>query len=96
MGRPNRGLTDAFVPEDLEQIDWTMEHHPKNHPVRVIVRHQQLYDLTTGALIGTLEPGYRFYWAHQHIHVAPYEWDGKDAYKEMTMGRQTAKPLSPP
>lgn len=96
MGREARGLTDAFEPELLEQLDWTREVQPPNHPVALIVKTQRLYNKVTGELVATLEPGYRFYWAHQHVHIAPFDWDGKDAFNQMAVRTQVAKPLSPP
>lgn len=72
-------VTQAFTAEEMRRVDWSEETQAKNHPVRVIVEPDVIRDQRTGEVIAAIRPGYRWYWAHSHIHVAPQGWNGLEA-----------------
>lgn len=88
-------MARGFTPEQLAQIDWQTVYQPENHPLKLVVDAQTIRDLATNSPIAHAAPGYRFYWAHDHIHVAPVDWDHRAAEKELSAPptTQVAKPL---
>ena len=96
MGRPGRA-NDAFTIDDLEAQDWVHEVQPQNHPVKIRVTRDTIFNLETGEVICQINPNYRFYWAHSHPHICPASWkDEERALLESSMGKprnQVAKPL---
>lgn len=52
-----------------EQVNWDVPF--RNHEIKIKADDEHIYDYETGAVIATISPGYRFYWAHGHIHVIP-------------------------
>jgi hypothetical protein len=88
-------MARGFTPEQLAQIDWNTVYQPENHPLKLVVHAQEIRDLTTNAVIAFAAPEYRFYWAHDHIHVAPLNWDHRATEKELSAPptTQDAKPL---
>lgn len=63
---------------DLKNVNWGKEYWSLAHPVRAISKDgQYLIDYDTGEIIGVLAEGYRFYLAHDHIHVCKKDWDFK-------------------
>jgi hypothetical protein len=88
-------MARGFTPEQLKQIDWTTIYQPENHPLKLVVEVQTIRDLATNQVIAEAAPGYRFYWAHDHIHVAPIDWDHRATEKELSAEptTQVAKPL---
>ena len=56
----------------LETYDWTHSTEPPNHPVPVILRTDTIFTNENGnpeEVVATAAEGFRFYWAHGHIHV---------------------------
>lgn len=96
MAREARGLNDAFTTEALVRIDWTNERQPHNHPVRLVVEPTVIRNEATGEVIATTQPGWRWYWAHSHIHLAPDSWGGSEAPDEMIPQNQAAKAIGDP
>ena len=89
-------MARGFTPKQLAEIDWTKVYQPENHPLKLVVQAGAIRDLTTNQVVAEAAPGYRFYWVHDHIHVAPVDWDHRAAEKEDTapIATQAAKPLS--
>ena len=70
------GVT-ATTREQMGNIDWTQEVHGKDHPIAMACDSEHIYDARTGEIIADIRPGYRFWYNHSHMHVAPDNWDGK-------------------
>lgn len=89
-------MARGFTPEQLGRIDWKTVYQPENHPLKLVVKPEAIYNLKTGELICTAAHGYRFYWAHDHIHVAPVNWDHRAAETELSEEPKTqvATPLA--
>ena len=68
---------------NLHEIDWNNEmFHGPAHVIRYGVSNDRLrvFDVATGATIVELKPEqpYRWYWSHQHLHIAPTWWMARD------------------
>ena len=89
-------MARGFTPEQLASIDWKTVYQPENHPLKLVMKPDGLYNLTNGELIAKTDPKYRFYWAHDHVHVAPVNWDHRATEAELSgpPGVQVAKPLA--
>ena len=59
---------------DFKNVDFRAQ--PVSHPVWITVTPQEIQDIQTKAVIATISEGYRWYWAHGHLHIAPADWDG--------------------
>ena len=69
----------ATYVNNLDVIDWNNEiYHGPAHVMRYGVSNDRLrvFDLATGETIALIDSSlpYRWYWSHQHLHVAPTWW----------------------
>lgn len=82
---------------NLDSVDWDRGRQAKTHPFRVRVTSSTIYNQETGEVVATAAPGYEFYYAHQHPHIAPVGFDTKAAIAEVdgeTIVTQVAQPLA--
>lgn len=65
--------TGAVTLEEMAAMDWNEEFQPSNHAIkfRVDKDAQVITDLDTGQTLARVEPGYRWYWFHSHLHIRP-------------------------
>lgn len=68
---------------NLATVDWDKGRQAKTHPFRVRVTPTTIYNQDTGEVVATTAPGYEFYYAHQHPHIAPVGYDTKAAIAEV-------------
>ena len=79
---------------NLSTVDWSKGRQAKTHPFRVRVTPTTIYNQDTGEVVATIAPGYEFYFAHQHPHIAPVGFDTEAAIAEVdSVVTQDAKPL---
>lgn len=83
---------EAFTPEQLREVDWFAEPQSESHPIRVRVTPDVIYDLANGEPIATTKAGYHFCWIHNHVHIVPTGWCGKQ--EDYTPRVQDAIPLA--
>ena len=67
----------ALTDDELASCDWESEPTPPSHPLQVRIDARNVYDLDTGRVVATVNKGYRFFWAHNHVHVCREDWDGQ-------------------
>ena len=80
---------------NLDSIDWDRGRQAKTHPFRVRVTPSTIYNQDTGEVVATVAPGYEFYYAHQHPHIAPVGFDTASAIAEVdSVQTQVATPLA--
>ena len=80
---------------NLDSIDWDRGRQAKTHPFRVRVTPSTIYNQDTGEVVATVAPGYEFYYAHQHPHIAPVGYDTQAAIAEVdSVTTQVAQPLA--
>lgn len=66
-----------FHVNDLDTLDWhDPAKHTALHPMKLRISVDQVFDLETGVVVAHIVPGYKFYWGHRHLHVAPADWPG--------------------
>lgn len=80
---------------NLDSVNWDKDRQAKTHPFRVRVTPTTVYNNDTGEVAAIAAPGYEFYYAHQHPHLAPVGFDTAKAIAEVdNIGTQVAKPLA--
>ena len=84
---------NCYTPEQLAQVDWSKAKQADNHPVRVRVTSNTVYDLETDAVIAMAYPPYRFAWLHGHVHMVPADWQVVKSVLDDEVKTQIAKPL---
>lgn len=79
----------------LEKVNWDKDRQAKTHPFRVRVTQTTIYNHETGEVVATAAPGYEFYYAHNHPHIAPVGYDTASAIAAVDgVKTQIAKPAS--
>ena len=79
----------------LDSVDWAKGRQANTHPFRVRVTPTTIYNQETGEVVATIAPGYEFYYAHQHPHIAPVGYDTEAAIAEVEqIATQNAVPSS--
>lgn len=80
---------------NLDSVNWDKGIQAKTHPFRIRVTPTTIYNHTTGEVAATAAPGYEFYYAHQHAHLAPIGFDTEQAIAEVEgIQTQVAQPLA--
>lgn len=80
---------------NLDSVNWDKGIQAKSHPFRVRVTPTHVYNHETGEVAAIAAPGYEFYYAHQHAHLAPVGFDTNTAIAEVEgIKTQVAQPLS--
>lgn len=89
-------LPHANSRANLDTVNWEKDRQAKTHPFRVRVTPTTVYNNETGEVAAIAAPGYEFYYAHQHPHLAPIGYDTTKAIAEVDGEPQTqvAQPLS--
>ena len=73
---PGLVITKAWTKAEVDSIDWDLERQTDNHPVKVRMVGNQVVEYFTGEVIAEVNPKYRLYWNHSHVHFAPIGWNG--------------------
>ena len=68
------GFQATYV-HNLDEIDWTDErYHGPAHVTKCGITSHRVFDAETGETIAEINPKYRWYWSHGHLHVNPRAW----------------------
>ena len=73
---PTKPVSDCRTKEALLSLDWSKESQPTSHPLALGVNLTEVFEIATGKVVARIEPGYRFYFTHSHIHMALEGWEG--------------------
>jgi len=77
IGRKN-GRVLLIVEEATEvypDLDVDFGGQPNTHPIQLRVTTKEVFNLETGELVAVIpNEKYRFYWAHNHLHLGPVEY----------------------
>ena len=80
---------------NLDAVKWDTDRQAKSHPFRVRVTPTTVYNHETGEVVATAAPGYEFYYAHNHAHLAPIGYDTEAAIKAVEeVTTQVAQPMN--
>jgi len=88
-------VTGAVSPQEMAMIDWSEEFQPANHALkfRIDPEAKVVFDYHNGKPLARVEPGYRWYWFHSHLHICPETYDlNANQQNDLRMqGHQDAK-----
>jgi hypothetical protein len=87
--------TGAVTLDEMAAMDWGEEFQPSNHAIKFKVDQaaQIVSDLKTGDILAKVEPGYRWYWFHSHLHIRPdsYTLNAEEQNDLRMQGHEDAK-----
>lgn len=91
-------MGDWFTRTQLASLDWDALRQPESHPLKVRVTPEAVFDRDSGVLLASAAPGYRFFYGHDHVHIAPVDWNHEKVAAELQSGSepttQIAKPIT--